>query len=389
MRNITEKTYSVGIIGTGFIARGLFGVLAQHPRLTVRSVLWREDMPQKDIPVDANLLTTDIEQFMSGIDIAIECTGDPVYAVPIVERLLGVGKPVVTMDAQLQLIAGSYFATKGVCVEAEGDQPGSLAALDRDARAMGFTPLVYGNVKGFLDTAPKQAEMEKWAKKFGIRLNQIVANTDGTKVHIEQVLVANGLGASLAGKTLLGPRAEHVEEVGIELAKLADRLGKPVADYVLAPSGGGAVFVVARHDGAATGDLQYFKLGNGPYYTLVRPFHLCYLEIPKTMMHVLERPGYHAFNNGTLPVAQVVAVAKRDLAIGETIERGIGGFDVRGEARNIADALDHVPIGLLDGARIKRDVSLGETVRFDDVELPKSRALDIWNELLYNSAYRK
>jgi predicted homoserine dehydrogenase-like protein len=230
--------------------------------------------------------------------------------------------------------------------------------------------------------------MEKWAEKFGNRVRQVVANTDGTKVHIEQALVANGLGATFAGNTLRGPRAERMEDAGLELAKLADELGAPIADYVLAPSGGGAVFIVARHESAVPRDLEYYKLGNGPYYVLVRPFHLCHLEISKTVLNVLERPGYYVFNNGASPIAQVVAIAKRDIAPGETIAQGVGGFDVRGEARKIVESLDCVPIGLLDEARVVHGVKAGDIIRFTNVELPKSRALAIWMDLLHNKTYR-
>ena len=55
-------------------------------------------------------------------------------------QVIKAGLPVVTMDAELQVTTGSYFAKKGFITEAEGDQPGCLAALDEEARQMGFLP---------------------------------------------------------------------------------------------------------------------------------------------------------------------------------------------------------------------------------------------------------
>ncbi len=82
-------------------------------------------------------------------------------------------------------------------------------------------------------------------------------------------------------------------------------------------------------------------------------------------------------NNSTAPTLGVAAIAKRELGIGERIGRGIGGFDVRGEAVRLADSPDHVPIGLLSNAVLKRRLEPGQLVTFDDLELQPSRVLDI------------
>ena len=63
---------------------------------------------------------------------------------------------------------------------------------------MGFSPLVYGNRKGYYNPDPPRDQMEYRAHKQGISLDQVTGATDGTKVHIEQALVANGLGATIA-----------------------------------------------------------------------------------------------------------------------------------------------------------------------------------------------
>ena len=71
-----------------------------------------------------------------------------------------------------------------------------------------------------------------------------------------------------------------------------------------------------------------------------------------------------------------MAIAKRDLEPGQTIERGIGGFDVRGEAARFAEQMQAVPIGLLDGARISRGVGRGQVLGWDDVEVKEGLARD-------------
>ena len=59
------------------------------------------------------------------------------------------------------------------------------------------------------------------------------------------------------------------------------------------------------------------------------------------------------------------------------IERGIGGFQFRGEAIKLAEHPDHVPIGLLRKTALKRAVEPGQIITFDDIDILPSRALDI------------
>jgi predicted homoserine dehydrogenase-like protein len=64
-----------------------------------------------------------------------------------------------------------------------------------------------------------------------------------------------------------------------------------------------------------------------------------------------------------VPTAEVGCRAKRDLAIGETLD-AIGEYSYRGFALSVADARDHnaLPIGLAQGARIIRSVVKGELI---------------------------
>jgi predicted homoserine dehydrogenase-like protein len=253
---------------------------------------------------------------------------------------------------------------------------------------MGFEPLVYGNVKGFLNRTPTRPEMEKWAALQGISVEQVTSFTDGTKVHIEQVVVANGLGADLAPGGMVGGDTVHdgFKEGAYALAEVAERAGIVMSDFLMAssmPSPGRerprpGVFVVATMpDERQRPSLRYYKLGEGPYYVFERPFHLCHFELPKTLRAVVDGDA-PLLNNGARPRYGVAAVAKRALGAGETIARGVGGFDVRGEGVAIADEPEHVPVALLTGARLRRGVRAGETLRFGDVELSESEALAAW-----------
>lgn len=376
------KKYRIGISGTGFIASGLILALKYHPELSVSRVLTRRSIDQVSALIAKKLLTNTVEDLIRESDLVVECSGDVLHGTEVAEAVLRAGLPVVTMNSELQTVSGTMLSALGTLVEAEGDQPGSLAALHREVVDMGFEPIVYGNIKRFLNLSPTRDEMEYWSKRQGISMDQVTAFTDGTKVQIEQALVANGLGATIVCRNLSGIPCKDLEDGAQRLAEIADGIGQPVSDYVLSPNAPAGVFIVAKHASEQIPYLEYLKLGKGPYYVIVRPYHLCHLEIPRTILGVLRGNESIRFNNGPKPTVQVVAVAKRTLAKGEKIKRGLGGFDVRGEAVKIKNFPEGVPIGLLQEAEIVRPVAEGQIVTFADVELPKSKALVFWKATL-------
>lgn len=376
----TPKTFSIGLVGTGFIASGFARLIQNHaPDLELRAVLTRRPLEQADGFPFPDRLTHSLQHLIDECDVVVECSGDVLHATDVIDQALRAGKPVVTMNSEFHVTTGSYFADKGLLTEAEGDQPGSIAALREEAIMMGFKPLVYGNMKGFLNHHPTPEEMAYWAGKQGISVAQTTSFTDGTKIQIEQALVANGFGATITGQGMQGPKTTDVTKAAIDLARSAAERGHAIADYVLAPGNAG-VFVVGTHDKSEWKALNYLKLGDGPYYVLVRPFHLCQYEIIKTLRRVLQGGGV-LLNNSSQPTISIVGIAKTELRAGTPIDRAIGGFQVRGEAVRIQDAPNHVPIGLIQNALVRRNIAPGQTITFDDVELPDTLALKIAREL--------
>lgn len=360
------------------IAHGFVRLIKQHYQdMQISRVLTRRPLSTMiDFPL-ADVLTNSLDELIDNSDLIVECSGDVFHGTAVIERAFEAGLKVVTVNAELQVTTGSYLAGKGFLTEAEGDQPGSLAALREDALQMGFQPLVYGNMKGYLNHDPSPEDMAYWANRQGISVDQTTSFTDGTKVQIEQVIIGNGLGATITRQGMEGLASTNLDDSASLLGMMAERVGQPIVDYVI-PSGypAGGVFLVGRHDEDQARAIEYFKLGRGPFYTLVRPFHLCSLEVGKTVRRVLSGGGV-LLNNSTEPTLGVAAIAKRAMKPGELIERGIGGFQFRGEAIKLAQHPDHVPIGLLRKTALKRAVEPGQIITFDDIDILPSRALDI------------
>jgi predicted homoserine dehydrogenase-like protein len=369
----------IGIVGTGFIAVGLCLMLRSSPDMTVSRVLTRR-LVNSVRDIDPQLLTRSMEDLLANSDLIVECSGDIIHACTAVQAAHEAGLPVVTMGAEFHVTVGSYFCNNGILTEAEGDQPGSLAAMHEEAIQMGFNPLVYGNIKGFLNHHPEEDEMAYWASRNGISRTQVTSFTDGTKLQIEQALVANGLGADIVQRGMLGPQDLSLDEAGHFLGSAATRLGSPISDYVLNRKLPAGVFVTCEHPTERPQVLRYLKLGEGPYYTLLRPYHLCHLEMPRTIRRVIAGGGV-LLNNSPQPKINVVAVAKKDLPAGTLFETAIGSVELRGEAVRMIELPDAPPIGLLSGARLRHSVAAGQTLMTSDVDIPNSLAKKAWDSI--------
>ena len=372
---------NIGVVGTDFIASGLARVLAKQSGFDLTSILATKHESELSDGSFQELKTSNAEKFFNSVDVVFESSGDPLYAAEIVAAAFERRLPVITMDSEFHVTVGSYFASRGFLSEAHGDQPGALAELHEDALAMGFRPLVFGNRKGFLNLNPERSEMIKWSRKLGIREDTVVAATDGTKVQMEQALICNGLGAGIAKDGLLQLKDASFRSMAVSLGDTAKSKGYPISDFVIVPDPECAVFIVAEHGDEEAEALRYYKLEKDPYYILKREYHLCHLEIPKTLNRLVTT-GEPLLNNSQSPHIGVAAVAKRDLGVGHEFSIAIGGYDLRGEAICIDDHPEHIPIGLLKGARIKTSIETGQMIKAEDVDIPDSIALRAWHEIL-------
>lgn len=384
MKNNFVKLFRVGIVGTGGIGRGLAKLIVRRPDMVISKILTRRKGVIDDLGVDHELVTHEPERLFETSDVVVVSTGDPIYSTQIIDMAFSYGLPVVTMDADTQVITGSWLARRGVITEANGDQPGCLAALNKEILQMGFKPLVYGNIKGFLNKSPSLEDMLYWAQKQGYSLSSVTSFTDGTKLQIEQALVANGLGVGIAEQGLIGYETNDFEKGAFALGEEAKRRGKVLSDYIISKESPPGVFITATHQEDLAPELMTYKMGKGPFYLLYKPMHLCFFEIPNSILNLLCNSEI-LLDNGLFPSVSVAAIAKKKLVSGSLIVKGIGSMEVRGEAVEIEDAPNHVPIGLLSDAHIKRDIEPGEMITFDDVDVPDSLALSAWKETLKES----
>ena len=384
---MTSKKHSqgrrIGVVGTGFVARHFVTELLRRSDWSLGQVLTRR--PHDTIQgIPDTALTDSVDALIESGDIILECTGDIGHATAVASKVLSAGKPLVTLNPEFHVTTGSAFVGRGLLTEAEGDQPGSLARLAEDAVIMGFEPLVYGNMKGFLNRLPQSDDMRYWAARQGLSLPMVTSFTDGTKLQIEQCLIGNFRRADIAAEDLLGPAVDELDEAAAILGEAALRAGGPITDYALSAKLPHGVFIVARHDKVQSAALRYLKLGEGPFYTLVQPNILVHLEAFKTLERVASGQGA-LLHNTARPHLSVAAVAKRRLLPGERIERGCGSFALRGICVRITDRPDHLPIGLANDLHIRRTIEPGQVLGMADVDLEATTALEHWQRITAHS----
>lgn len=323
------------------------------------------------------VVTSDAEQLLRlPVDIVVEATGVPDIGARVAMEALFAGKHVgllnvetdVTVGWLLSSIARSAGLIYTVC---RGDEPVEAKRLVDYARDLSFEIVCAGKGKNNpldVHATPDQVRAEALGKHMNPKM--LTSFVDGSKAMIEMVALANATGLEVSRRGMNGP-ATTIEGLAKTFSLQADggildRSG--VVDYATGPVAPG-VFAVARTDEPTVlEELEYLKFGRGPYYAFYRPYHLASIEAPLSVAAaVLDHQVDLAPTGWT---ADVVATAKRPLRPGEDLDN-IGGTTVYGLAENasVVQRERLLPLGLVAGARVVRNVAIDTPLSYDDVEL--------------------
>lgn len=315
-----------------------------------------------------------------GIDAVYEATGTIQDGGAYAVQTLNAGKHLILMNSEIDLIFGPYLRRLAeengvVSTSCDGDQYGVLKHLIDDLTQWGFSLVMAGNIKGFLDRGANPTSIIPEADKRHLDYRACASYTDGTKLNIEMAIVANAYGLSTQTPGMAGPVCDDIGNVQKAFdfdALWRDR--KPFVDYVLGAAPGGGVFAVGYCDNPYQRRmLEYYKMGGGPFYTFYRPYHLCHVEALGAAFDAVER--HRAFmqpEHGF--AANVYAYAKTDLRPGDALD-GIGGYRCYGLIENCEDqaAAPGIPICLADRVTLKNAVKRNEKIRLSDVAFDAER----------------
>lgn len=333
---------------------------------------------QPAITEDASLLCQ-----VDNIDVILEATGTIEFAARIVLTAIEHQKHVVLMNAELDGTVGpilkTYADRAGVILTAcDGDQPGVEANLYRYVKTIGLVPLVCGNIKGLQDPYRNPTTQESFAQRWGQSPHMVTSFADGTKISFEQAIVANATGMTISQRGMIGRDFDgHIDEL-VDVYDV-DQLKAwgGIVDYVVGAKPPPGVYVIGlQEDPKQQHYLQYYKKGGGPLYSFYTPYHLCHFEVPISLARVV------IFNDAVLtpqgaPTVDVVAVAKIDLSEGDVLD-SIGGYTCYGqcEKAEVVYSQKLLPIGLIDGCKLRKPVAKDATLSYNDVILPEDRLCD-------------
>lgn len=318
------------------------------------------------------------------IDVVIDATGIPAVGAEVGLQAIENGKHLVMMNVEADVTIGPYLKSQadrqGVVYSlGAGDEPSSCMELIEFVSALGYPIVCAGKGKNNpldFDAVPDDFREEAAARNMNVRL--LVEFVDGSKTMVEMCAIANATGLVPDIPGMHGPAAS-VDQLASTLIPQADggvlsKIG--CVDFSVGKGVSPGVFVVADMSHARISErMEDLKIGKGPYFTFHRPYHLTSLEVPLSCAKAVLY-GKADMVPLAKPVAEVCALAKKDLKAGDTLD-AIGEYSYRSWAMTVPDAraLGAVPCGLLQGASVTTPISKGDLITLDCIALPTNSAL--------------
>lgn len=415
-RKLTElqkqgKAINVGLIGAGQMGRGMVSQIEGMKGMQVVSVadinitnavsafVTAGKSPDEIVEVSdmiaANkalenqkvVATSDfnIVTAIQEVDVIVDATGIPDVGAAVALQSILNNKHIVMLNVETDVTVGPILkkmadAANVVYTGSAGDEPGAIMELYDFADAVNFEIIALGkgkNNKINLEANPDSAAKE--AKEKGASARMLASFQDGTKTMVEMTAVANATGFVPDKAGMHGPKASLKELATLLVPKEDGGIfsHNKVVEYVdgVAP---GVFAIISSSSDEVNHELQYLKMGEGPYYVLYRPYHLASLETPLSIAKAyFDQTATISPERGM--VAETVTIAKKDLKKGDSLD-GIGGYTVYGKIYKKEDAkkMNALPIGLVDeNVRMTNNVKKGEVISYDDIVQTKPST--IWS----------
>jgi predicted homoserine dehydrogenase-like protein len=354
---------------------------------------------------------SEIAWSLDAIDCVVEATGDPAAYANIAVQTIRAKKHLVTFNVEGDVLIGHVIrmladAAGVVYTGIHGDEPGVVKALYDEADALGFEIIAAGRHDyGGGDV--------KWNKNnIGPHLQSVSARSvqnnlslyasfcDGSKTNEECCMIANATGLVPDRRGMHGPSTTYAEfaqkvpqlldvrENGGILSRsgVVERIvpsegasAQPVWCFVVVRiknemqrvfmttmSGLGAALVAGgSHIGAKPQNSN--NMTTGVFYT---PYHYCSVQAPISIALAVVDGRATIAPKGDKRVADVMALAKKDLSAGEIIDE-IGGECVAGrvDLASTVKSGNYLPFALGRGAKLIRPINAGDYVTYNDVDL--------------------
>lgn len=319
----------------------------------------------------------DIASKANMIECVVDATGVPEVGAKVAVDAITNKKHIVMLNVETDVVIGPMLkkladSADVIYTGSAGDEPGAVKEMYDFADALGFDVRVVGKGKNnVLDYDCNPDTVREEALRRGISPRMLASFKDGTKTMVELTAMSNATGfvpdirgAHGASGTVADlPKLLSLKEEGGILNKYG------VVEYIngVAP---GVFLIVSSKLPEVHAEMHYLSMGDGPNYVLYRPYHLCSLETPLSVVKaVLDHQSTIVPMGG--PVSETVTVAKKDLTAGMHLD-GIGEYTVYGtvEIYEESKKMGALPLGLVNkNTVLKQDVKRGEIITYDMVQL--------------------
>ncbi len=421
-REANNKPVRVGLIGAGKFGSMFLSQVPTTPGLIVTLIadldpaqakLRCKEVGWDSARIEATDFTDDAELLIKhdNVDVVVEATGHPAVGIKHALLCAEFGKHVVMVNVEADVLAGPYLAKQaqqaGVVYSlAYGDQPALALEMVDWARSCGFSVVAAGKGTKYLPTYHASTPDTVWshyglsaeqASAAGMRSQMFNSFLDGTKSSIEMAAVANGADLQVPPDGLSFPAcgAEDLAHVlrpktaggllefsgQVEVVSSLERDGRPVARDLR-----WGVYCVfeAPNDYSAACFAQYGMNTDtsGRYSAMFKPFHLIGLELNISVLSAAlgnQPTGAPICFNG-----DVVAVAKRDLAVGEILD-GEGGYTVWGKLMpaKLSVAAGALPVGLASQVTVTQTIKSGQVITMNHINADvSSQAWQVRNKMI-------
>ena len=360
----------------------------------------------------ATYVTADAEALIQcpGIEVIVEATGIPEAGIVHALKTIEHGKHIVMVNVEADAVAGPLLARKaraaGVVYRlAWGDQPALICEHVDWARAAGFKVIAAGKGTRYEPHYHRSNPDNVWdildkylniTDRNSINPKMFNSFVDGTKSGIEMTAVCNATGLVPQTEGLSFPPATRfelaevckpksaggtLEKDGVtEVTSSVYRDGRDVPHHLAL---GTYVVIEGETEYARRCFSEYAMLPDrsGRYAALYRPIHMIGLELGISVASAALRKEPTGAPTGFR--SDVAATAKRDLKAREILD-GEGGFCVWGKQTpaEVSLAQGHLPLGLAQNVKLKRDVREGERLKWSDVEYdPNDTAVRVRREM--------
>ncbi len=400
------KPIRIGLVGAGEMGTDIVSRVAHMQGITVGAIselkpgaaakaveiAWGDDDRTRAVgTVDAAnaamedgrvALTEDVNVLLESglIDVVVDATGVPAVGAEIGLSAMERGKHLVMMNVEADVTIGAYLRAEaerlGVVYSlGAGDEPSSCMELIEFVSAMGHRIVSAGKGKNNplnIDATPDAYEEEAHRRHMNPRM--LVEFVDGSKTMVEMAAIANATGLVPDKPGMHGPACSREELNQVLVPESAGGVlssGEGRVDYTIGKGVAPGVFVVAEMDHPRIWErMEDLKMGKGPYFTFFRPYHLTSLEVPLTCARVVLY-GKADMVPLERPVAEVCAVAKRDLQPGEKLDQ-IGEYCYRAWIMTAEEARAGaaIPCGLLAGATVTAPIAKGALITTANASVP-------------------